>query len=212
MSQTIRPSRTSDDPGRRLPGLPTKALPPRQRIEALRRVDQEAEQRVKLGMQLYLAAEHQTMHQRELLEGVKAEQHRLKEKLEEDIARNMHAHDQWAGKIDAAFTDALHSLEKKIDNLQNQWSSTQQRIDTMMRRSEALLDQSRTMVKAVAEAAKSPAPPAVIQSQTSDHATAPIPDTFNQAVADVLEQVEKIMPSNPPRYPVIENDGGTTRG
>lgn len=128
------------------PVLPGTSTDPRRQFEAIKRVEEEANKRVQLGMQLYRAAEAHTAHQQSLLDGFKQEQQQLKEDLEEDVTRSLHAYDQWVGKIDEDFTSALKGLQGRIDSLQEQWSQSQQRIDDMMRRSEALLDQSRTIV------------------------------------------------------------------
>ena len=152
MRQTPQPPRVPDSKLSQLPGLPDGPLSVQQQAQALKRVQAQAEQRVRLGIRLYRAAEAHTARHRSLLDEFQDEQRRLKEELQEDVARSLHAYDQWVGKIDESFTNALKGLEQRIDNLQDEWGRSQEQIDAMMRRSEALLDQSRNMVNSVAEA------------------------------------------------------------
>ena len=188
MSRTAGTSQVADAKAAKLPGLPRGRLSSKERLEALRRVQKEAEQRVTLGMQLYRAAEQHTVHHEALVADVKADQARLKVQLQDDIARSLQACDQWVGKIDEDFTSALKGLEQRIDNLQNQWSQSQQRINNMMRRSEAFLDQSREMVSSIADVASAshPSPP---PSPSVDTPPAPPPQVEVPQVPDASTEV-----------------------
>ena len=128
-----------------LPGLPRGPLTAQQQQEAVRRTQAQAEQRVKLGLQLFKAAEAHTRQQQDMLAQLKGEQEKLRVELQDDVARSIHAYDQWVGRIDESFTNAIQELEKKVGVLQNQWSGTQDRVEAMMKRSEALLDQARIL-------------------------------------------------------------------
>ena len=135
-------------PGKgKLPGLPRGPLSAKQQLEAVQRVQAQAEQRVKLGLQLFKAAEAHTAHQQDVLQQVKAEQARHRSELQEDVTRSLHAYDQWVGQIDESFTRAIEQLNDKVDKLQTQWEQAQKQIESMVRRSEALLDQARYLVK-----------------------------------------------------------------
>ncbi|MEE9212814.1 MAG: hypothetical protein V3U29_09190 [Phycisphaeraceae bacterium] len=137
-------------PGK-LPGVPRGPLSPQQQLEALKRVQAQAEQRVKLGLQLFKAAEAHTMHQQNVLQQVRAEQGRLRGQLQHDVARSLQAYDQWVGQIDESFTKAIQALDEKVGKLQSDWRQTQRRIESTMRRSEALLDQARYLVESAAK-------------------------------------------------------------
>jgi len=150
MSQSTQSPLKIETSPDKLPGLPSKPLSTKQQLEALKRVQDQAEKRVKLGMRLYKAAEAHVTQRQSLIDEFKGEQARLKEELQEDITRSLHAYDQWVGKIDHDFTHAMRDLEGRIDDLQTQWGKSQRRIDQMVRRSEKLLDQSRIMVSATA--------------------------------------------------------------
>jgi hypothetical protein len=135
-----------------LPGLPRDPLSPTEQLEALRRVQAQAEQRVKLGLQLFKAAEAHATQQQTLIEEIKSEQQRLRAEVQEDVARSLHTYDQWMGRMDEDFTRAIKSLETKIEMLEAQWSHSQERMAAMMRRAEALLQQSQAMLEKSARA------------------------------------------------------------
>ena len=128
---------------------PRGPLPTKPQLLALQRIQEKAAKRVKLGMQLYRAAEVHTVNQQSLLDSFKTEQQQLKEELEQDVAQSLQAYDQWVGKIDENLTTAIRNLEGRINQLQEQWNDSKERIDTMIHRSESLMDQSRVMVNSV---------------------------------------------------------------
>ena len=128
-----------------LPGLPTGTLTAQQQLEALRRVQEQAEQRVQLGMRLFKAADAATGHQQELVTEIRDDQQRLRDRVEQDVARSLHTYDQWIGDVGDGFHASLKKLEGRIDELQSQWQQTQKRIEGMMNRSEAFLDSARTL-------------------------------------------------------------------
>lgn len=116
-------------------------------MAAAQRIARENEQRVELGVKLFRAAEKHTLEQRRLVEQMRQEQDRLKKEVQEDVARTLHAYDQWVGQIDENFTRALQQLETRIDQLQTNWESTQQRIEQMLKRSESVLGESRDLLR-----------------------------------------------------------------
>lgn len=152
MSQTtsFRPS-----PVPSLPGLPKASLTAQQQLEALQRVQTQAEQRVLLGVQLFKAAEARTSQYRQALDEVKVEQEKLRSEVQEDVTRSLHTYDQWIGQMEDDFTSKIQSLEAKMAKLQSDWTKTQQRIEGMMKRSEAMLDQSRVLLEATPASADS---------------------------------------------------------
>ena len=164
-----------------LPGVPKGPLTPEQQLQAIARAQSQAEQRIKLGLQLFKAAEAHTDNQQNLLAQVKQEHQKLREAVNDDVAKSLHAYDQWVAKIDEDFTDSLQKLEQRIDGLQSQWHETQKKIETMMRRSETMLDQSRVMIE------KTAATPA--QVGTPEKPPGPIAQT-KPVTADSIEQIE----------------------
>lgn len=129
----------------KLPGLPIRPLSKQQQSDALKRIQSQAEQRIKLGLKLFKAAEAHTQQQQDLLQCVQDEQHRIRGELQQDVAKSLHAYDQWVGQIDQNLTKAIKDLDQKITLLHTQWDATQHRIELMMQRSEALLNEVRCM-------------------------------------------------------------------
>jgi len=174
--------------GARLPGLP-RTLSVEEQLDALRRVQSQAEQRVKLGVQLFKAAEARTEEHRDILAQMKAEQDKLRDELQGDVSRSLHSYDQWLGKMDEDFTGAITQLEAKIEKMQAEWTQAQERIESMVRRSEAMLDQARclleqetgqTVAKADVAAAAVPAAPEKANVSLTI-AAPPLPETITAA-------------------------------
>ncbi|MCE9590393.1 MAG: hypothetical protein K8S99_07700 [Planctomycetes bacterium] len=124
---------------------PPRALSPQEQLDALRRVQAQAEQRVYLGAQFFKAAEARTDQFREMIEKIKSEQDTLREELRDDMTKSLRTYDQWLGEIDQDLTTAIGTLEERVTKLQQEWAQAQQRIDSLLRRSEAMFDQTRML-------------------------------------------------------------------
>ncbi len=129
-----------------LNGLPGNAMTSQEQLEALRRIQAQAEQRVKLGVQLFKAAEAKLSEQNDVLEQMKKEQSGLREQINEDFTRSLHAYDQWVGQIDENFTHAIRNLEKRMDAMESEWAKSSATINMMVKRSEEMLSQSRKLL------------------------------------------------------------------
>ncbi len=121
-------------------------LTPEQQLQALKRVQSQAEQRVKLGMQLFKAAESRLSTQTDVLQQIKTLQSTLREQLNQDVAKTLQQYDQWIGQIDESFTTAIHKLEEKIDAVQQNLTTNEARMSKMLERAEAMLDQTRELL------------------------------------------------------------------
>ncbi len=143
MSRVPTPARESSLMG--LKAFGRQPLTPEQQLDALKRVQSQADQRVKLGMQLFKAAEARLSNQHDMVKQIKTLQKQLREQVNEDVARSLHAYDQWIGQIDESFTTAIRKLEEKIDAVQANMTKSETRIQGMLQRAEALLDQSRCL-------------------------------------------------------------------
>ena len=130
-----------------LSGLNRQPLSPEQQLQALKRVQAQAEQRVKLGMQLFKAAEARLSTQTDMLGQIKNLQHQLREQVNQDVAKSLHEYDQWIGQIDESFTTAIRKLEEKVDAVQTNIINSEARVKHMLQRAEALLDQSRCLAE-----------------------------------------------------------------
>ena len=194
MSQTVDPF------AKLLPGLPKKPLTPEQQLDALSRVQSQAESRVALGLKLFKAAENHTRSQQNMLDELKIQQQELRDQVNEDVARSLHTYDQWVGKMDENFTNSLQKLEEKIEMLQENWMATQQRIETMLERSAELFSQASGVTTVGME-------PAIVEQVTPQpieniQRTAPQADTTElEADDDVIP-----MPQDMLETPVIDQE------
>jgi hypothetical protein len=130
-----------------LPGLPRGPLTPEQQLEALQRVQNQAEQRVKLGLQLFKAAEAHTLGYQKMIDTFKAEHETFRDELAQDVTRSLREFDQWIGTLDDTFTEAVLALETRLNNLEARLDAEQQKMESMLRRSEALLQQAQAMLE-----------------------------------------------------------------
>ena len=143
---TIPPSplSLSSDP---TPGLlPRGPLSPQQQLEALRRVQIQAEKRVQLGQRLFRAAEASATQHHAAMAQLRQDQDQLRKQLQEDLSRTVQAYDQWIGRIDTDLAAAVTQMQQKIEQLQEQWSQAQVRLEAMAARSDALLMQATDLL------------------------------------------------------------------
>lgn len=185
-----------------LPGFGRQPLTPQQQIDALKRVQSQAEQRVKLGMQLFKAAEARISHQQDVLGQVKTLQEQLREQVNQDVAKSLHSYDQWLGRIDESFTTAIRKLNEKVDALQADMTQNESRIQNMLARAETLLDQSRCMIEQPPQTRSTPTPtPAPAKQDQADPHQTDLPASTKppQAVRpDAAESSQKPMTKQPP--------------
>jgi len=136
-----------------LPDLPRQPLTPEQQAEAIKRVQAQAEQRVKLGTQLFKAAEATIAEHVAAVNKARQEQSALKQEVQQDVAKSLQTYDQWLGQIDEGFTKSIKRIEDRVEQLEQgclameeAWNQTEQRLETLMSRAEAMVDASRDML------------------------------------------------------------------
>lgn len=158
---------------RRTPALAItpQTLSPQEQLDALRRVQAQAEQRVNLGVQFFKAAEARTDQFREMIEKIKGEQDQLREDLRNDMVRSLRGYDQWLGEIDQDLTAAIGTLEDRVNKLQQEWAQAQEKINALVGRSEAMFEQSRLLN----EARTQPPPGRAVASVTAEPSPEPTP-------------------------------------
>ncbi len=166
------------------------ALTTAQKLEALRRVQGQAEQRVKLGTQLLKAAESHAVQTQSQVEQIRREQNELREKLEHDVAAALHQYDQWVGTIDETLTRRLQLAEERLDALDKQWEEAERRVMRMVKRAELMFDQSRSLLESATSkldrlVAVRPTPPGAMPALKID-APAPLSEAeiFDPAATD----------------------------
>ncbi|QDU33964.1 hypothetical protein KS4_20240 [Poriferisphaera corsica] len=104
---------------------------------------QQAEKRVKLGMELLKASESRLSAQTQMLNAVRREQKQLREQVHGDMAKSLQSYDQWLGQIDESFSKAIQMLEEKVDTVMGLWEKKEKQLDDMTRRFERLFEQNQ---------------------------------------------------------------------
>ncbi|WP_432800297.1 hypothetical protein [Poriferisphaera sp. WC338] len=107
------------------------AVTPEQHKAMLKKA-QQAEKRVRLGMQLLKASENRLSAQTHLMNQVRSEQDVLREKVQEDVAKSLQSYDQWIGQIDESFSKAMLVLEEKVDTISNAFAQKQSKLDALI--------------------------------------------------------------------------------
>ena len=147
------------------PGTSAKAAGGK--LDKLRQVQAQAEQRVKLGMQLFKAAEARLAAQHDVLAEVKAQQSELRESIQNDVAASLQTYDQWMGKIDESFTGAIRDLTARLDQLESSFESRINQMERFAAHAQSLLDQAQKLTDQTGE-------PALIDD-TNNTSTPPLP-------------------------------------
>lgn len=139
-----------------LQAVARRSMSPDQQAEALRAAQARAEQRVKLGMQLFKAAESKLGQQSDLLERIKADQQKLREDVQDDVARTLQSYDQWMGQIDESFTTAVADLQSRLDHVEQSMESKLQEMRGLADRAETILRLVEADVEVEPEPARDP--------------------------------------------------------
>ncbi|MCC7146616.1 MAG: hypothetical protein IT443_09235 [Phycisphaeraceae bacterium] len=158
---------------------------PEQQMAAIRQVQAQAEQRLKLGVQFFKAAEaHVSGHQDQLNE-VRAAQQALREELQKDVTTSLRQYDSQLEKRDHELTERISVLEARLAKLEARWTHVNENVTTMAQRAEALLEQSRCMLtnrpRALGRAAQTAGMPASISASSLN--AAPLPPASADAEA-----------------------------
>jgi len=132
--------------GELLAKVPRKPLTPEQQLSALNKVQAQATQRIKLGQQLFKAAEARLTQHQDILDQVKAEQTGLREQIQDDVAKSLQGYDQWMGKIDESFTHAVRGLTSRLDQVEQQMTASQGEMQHMVARAAALMEQTQNLL------------------------------------------------------------------
>lgn len=183
-----------------------EGLPPQEKLAALRRVQLQAEQRIRLGMQLFKAAEAHVTGQQGIVEDLRQAQEQLREDLHSDVARSFRSYDEWMAEFGGRITDRMEKMESRIEQLQHRWTEIEKRINQMVKRAEALVEQSRCLLETgvsniakreVAQARQNcpPATPAVPAAASKSSTVAAAPRTGASAS-------DQFAPARPSRRPV----------
>lgn len=168
-------------PAELLAKMPRRPMSPEQQAAALEKVQQQATQRIKLGQQLFEAADARLKQHQQVLHDIQEQQQKLREQVQEDVAKSLQAYDQWMGQIDESFTNAIKELGQRIDVLETRFDCSRNDMERMIDKAAALLEQTQGLLadafgdEALGEAA---AKPVLNASSPVEH---DLVDTFAQA-------------------------------
>ena len=205
MPQPIKPStppRAGATPSQLLAKIPCRPLTPEQQLAALQKVQQQADERVKLGRRLFEAAEARLERHQDLLGQIRKEQDKLREQMQDDVASSLQSYDQWMGRIDEDFTRAIDALGDRMDQMEREMAGSRGSMEQMLTQTGELLEQTqRLLAETPGTTAPSPTPPATTSSHdtpTAQHKAqsippAPMPNPADRqpddGQADVFSQV-----------------------
>ncbi|MEM6258543.1 MAG: hypothetical protein AAGI37_09555 [Planctomycetota bacterium] len=133
-------------PAELLAKMPRRPLSAEQQAAALEKVQQQATQRVKLGQQLFEAADARIKQHQKILDEINDQQQILRDKVQDDVAKSLQSYDQWMGRIDESFTKSVRNMTQRLDQLEETVAGTQHEMQDMLAKAGALLQQTQTLL------------------------------------------------------------------
>lgn len=147
INQTKPPtSAQGPTPAELLAKMPRRPLSVEQQAAALEKVQQQATQRVKLGQQLFEAADARLKQHQKVLDEINDQQRILREQVQEDVAKSLQSYDQWMGRIDESFTKSIRDLSQRLDQLEERVDGSQHEMQDMLAKAGALLQQTQNLL------------------------------------------------------------------
>lgn len=141
-----KPIKAGPTPAELLAKMPRRPMTPEQQAAALEKVQQQATQRVKLGQQLFEAADARLKEHQKVLDEINQQQQILREKVQEDVAKSLQTYDQWMGRIDESFTKSIRDLGMRIDVLESRFDASRDDMQAMIAKAAALLEQTQDLM------------------------------------------------------------------
>lgn len=133
-------------PAELLAKMPRRPLSVEQQAVALEKVQQQATQRVKLGQQLFEAADARLKQHQKVLDEINDQQTILREQVQDDVAKSLQSYDQWMGRIDESFTKSIRDINQRLDQLEDSVAGSQHEMQDMLAKAAALLEQTQTLL------------------------------------------------------------------
>ena len=143
------PSKTKSrgpSPAELLAKMPRRPMSVEQQAAALEKVQQQATQRVKLGQQLFEAADARLKQHQKVLDEINDQQRILREQVQDDVAKSLQSYDQWMGRIDESFTKSIRDLTQRLDQLEERVNGSQNEMQDMLGKAAALLEQTQNLL------------------------------------------------------------------
>jgi len=183
-----KPAKPGPTPAELLAKMPRRPMTAEQQAAALEKVQQQATQRVKLGQQLFEAAEAKLKQHQKVLDEINQQQEKLREKVQEDVAKSLQSYDQWMGRIDEGFTKAIADLGGRLDVLESRVDASRDEMQAMIEKAAALLEQTQDLLaEAFGEGDE-----AEDNTQVQTPTQAPAPAMFAEDVP--IDEIESIAP------------------
>lgn len=133
-------------PAELLAKMPRRPLSVDQQAAAIEKVQQQATQRVKLGQQLFEAADARLKRHQQVLDEINDQQKILREQVQEDVAKSLQSYDQWMGRIDEGFTKSIRELSQRLDQLEETVAGSQHEMQDMLAKAGALMQQTQMLL------------------------------------------------------------------
>jgi len=145
----LKGQQNSPSPAELLAKMPRRPMTPEQQAAALEKVQQQATQRVKLGQQLFEAADARLKQHQQVLEDINDQQQKLREQVQQDVAKSLQTYDQWMGRIDESFTGAIRELNSRLDQMELRVDASRGEMEAMIDKAAALLNQTQSLLAEV---------------------------------------------------------------
>jgi uncharacterized protein YoxC len=133
-------------PAELLAKMPRRPLTVDQQAAALEKVQQQATARVKLGQQLFEAADARLKQHQKVLDEINNQQQILREQVQDDVAKSLQSYDQWMGRIDESFTKSIRDMTQRLDQLEERVDGSQSEMQDMLAKAGALLQQTQSLL------------------------------------------------------------------
>lgn len=174
------PKRTVVKPGaspaKLLASVPRRPLTAEQQLAAVSKVQQQADHRIKLGQQLFKAAEARLSQHQDLLDQVRTEQQSLREQVQGDVAKSLQTYDQWMGRIDEGFTNAITQLNSRMEQAEQEIAASRDTMQQMLAQVDAMVRQTQRLLDGALGDEALPAPaPAPTEFDSPPTASTPAP-------------------------------------
>lgn len=133
-------------PAELLAKMPRRPLSVEQQAAAIEKVQQQATQRVKLGQQLFEAADARLKRHQKVLDEINDQQKILREQVQDDVAKSLQSYDQWMGRIDESFTKSIRDLNQRLDQLEETVAGSHDEMQDMLSKAAALMQQTQSLL------------------------------------------------------------------
>lgn len=137
---------TGPSPAELLAKMPRRPLSVEQQAAAIDKVQQQATQRVKLGQQLFEAADARLKKHQKVLDEINDQQRILREQVQDDVAKSLQSYDQWMGRIDESFTKSMRDVTRRLDQLEETVAGSRHEMRDMLAKAAALLQQTQSLL------------------------------------------------------------------